>query len=383
MNPRLLLLLTAAFLPTACGDDDDDGGLGDARAVLDRYADVARAGYGESLAGAQSLDDAIDAFVADPTAGTLEAARDAWLDAREPYGQTEVFRFYDGPIDDAATGPEGRINAWPLDENRIDYTRDEPSAGMINDAAGFPELTGDIIAAENETPGEKDITLGYHAIEFLLWGQDDDEPGTGAGTRPHTDYVDGGTAANQARRRDFLVAVSQLLVEDLQSVVDAWDASAAYGTEWAGVDAVEGLRRMLTGMGSLSGAELSGERMTVALENRDQEDEHSCFSDNTHRDVYLNALGIQNVYLGRFGDDDGPGLDELVRARDPDLDARMQSELEASLAAIQAIPEPFDVAIDDDDEGRALVQAAIDALRTQTQTTAEIATLLGVTLNLE
>ena len=61
----------------------------------------------------------------------LVPARKAWLAAREPYGQTEAFRFYGGPIDDAK-GPEGRINAWPLDEAYIDSVKGKAGSGIIN-----------------------------------------------------------------------------------------------------------------------------------------------------------------------------------------------------------------------------------------------------------
>jgi putative iron-regulated protein len=135
-------------------------------------------------------------------------------------------------------------------------------------------------------------------------------------------------------------------------------------------------------MGSLEGAELSGERMTTALDNRDQEDEHSCFSDNTHRDLYLNALAVENVYLGRFGSMDGPGIDDLVAARDPALDMRMKTELTAALDAIEAIPPPFDQALLDD-ASRELILTAIRALQTATDTIVDVATLLGIAINLE
>jgi len=216
----------------------------------------------------------------------------------------------------------------------------------------------------------------------LLWGQDFDD--AGPGTRPHTDYLTvGGTNQNQDRRKQYLSIVTELLIDDLTFVNDAWLSGADYPEELSSVDSREALRRMLQGMGSMSGSELSGERMGTALDNRDQEDEHSCFSDNTHRDLRGNAISLQNIYLGTFGGIDGPGLDVIVAARDPELDAKMQEQLQASVDAIEAIPQPFDQAIMDDAGGRAKVTAAINALKAQTETTVEIATLLGITINLE
>jgi putative iron-regulated protein len=376
---RTMLLFTAV-LAFGCGGND---GLDGAKPVVDNYAAIVHASYTDSLTKAQQLKTAIDAFVASPSASTLESAKTAWLAAREPYGQTEVYRFYDGPIDNPQDGPEGRINAWPLDEAYIDYVVGNANAGIINDPARFPTLSKSIIAEQNEKGAEENISTGYHAIEFLLWGQDLST--TGPGTRPHTDYLTtGGTAANQDRRGQYLKLVAELLVDDLQAVTDAWAPGGAnYGADFRAVDGREAVRRMLQGMGSLSGAELSGERMATALDNRDQEDEHSCFSDNTHRDLRGNATAIQNVYLGRYGTIDGPGIDELVRARDPELDTKLQQQLAASIAAIEAIPTPFDQALLDDANGRLKARAAITALREQTDTTVEIATLLGITINLQ
>ena len=208
-------------LAIGCGDD---GELSDAPPVIDGYTAIVRAGYDDTLATARALKTAVDAFVAAPSPATLEAARTAWKAAREPYGQTEAFRFYDGPIDDPDTGPEGRINSWPLDEVYIDYVEGNATGGIINDPAMFPTLTKQAIADQNAVGGEENISTGYHAIEFLLWGQDMDPNGPGA--RPYTDYVTGG-AANHDRRGQYLKLVAELLVDDLQAVVDAWEPDAA------------------------------------------------------------------------------------------------------------------------------------------------------------
>ncbi|MCY1081569.1 imelysin family protein [Archangium lansingense] len=195
-----------------------------------------------------------------------------------------------------------------------------------------------------------------------------------------------GHGANAARRREYLKLATDLLVKDLESVKAQWAPGASnYAKEFSAQELEESVLAMLTGLGSLSGAELSGERMTVAYDNKDQEDEHSCFSDNTKADLYANALGIQNVYLGRYGSQDGKGLDELVAAVDPKLDEELKKRLQASIDAIQAIPGPFDQAIlgADNSEGRQKVKAAIEALEAQTETLVDVATALGITLNLE
>lgn len=399
-SAALLLLSTVSALPiAACGDDTASGGAGgdggggsltdeDIQPVVDAYAANVHLNYETALDRATALQAAVDAFVADPTPATHQAAKDAWNDARPVYLQSEVYRFYGGPIDDEETGPEGRINGWPLDENYIDYVDGDPTAGIINDPAGFPEITQEVIAEANEAINEKSLSAGFHAIEFLLWGQDLNAQPTDAGLRPHTDYLPeamGGTAPNADRRGQYLMAVTAQLVEDLESVEVEWEPG---GSNYAGeftADPRAALTKILTGMGSLAGGELRNERMNNAYQERDQEEEHSCFSDTTHVDHFNDALGIENVYLGRFGAEDGAGLDELVKKVDSDLDTQMKADLTAALDAIEAIPTPFDQAIVDDEPGggREKIQAAMDALQKLTDTTVLVATALDVKINLE
>jgi len=358
----------------------------EAAPVLTQHVGLVHGSYALVVNQATAMQAAITTFLATPSEANLAAARTAWTTARVMYGQTEAYRFYGGPIDDEATGLEGQINAWPMDENFVDYVTATPMSGIINDTAMFPTLSREAIVMANERGGEANVATGWHAIEFLLWGQDLST--TGSGARPFTDYLTGamGTAANQERRGQYLRLVTEQLVADLTTVRDAWTPGRPgnYGASF-GADATVAIRRMLTGMGSLSGAELAGERMSVAYNAREQEDEHSCFSDTTHADLLNNAIGIQNVYLGRLGPMDGPGLNDLVRSRDAALNTRMEAQLQSSIDLLRAIPEPFDQAIlgADTAPGRVAVKAAIDALRLQRGTIVEVAARLGVTLTLE
>ena len=378
----------------ACGDESNDpsksasDALAKAGPVAEQYAKNVYANYAACLDKARALKTAVDAFVAAPSAATQQAAKEAWIAARVPYGPSEVYRFYGGPIDDETTGPEGAINAWPLDENFIDYTRDDGTAGIINHPELFPELTKDVIRGQNELGGEKNISTGYHAIEFLLWGQDSEDPTTKtAGTRPFTDYLTtGGTASHQDRRGEYLKLVTEMLVEDLEALTKAWEPSADNYAKTFVSDPKDAVTKMLSGMGSMANAELSGERMTVAYKNRGQEDEHSCFSDTTNGDILGNFVGIQNVYLGKYETTDGPGLDDLVKALDPALDAQMKSELDEAAAAVNALQSvPFDYAIvsADGTAERQNVLKAIQAIKKTASTIVQIGQVLGVEFKLE
>lgn len=387
------LALALLVAQAACSSTPSEGAdAGVAPSALEQetvkgYATLVHETYAASLAGAKALETAVDAFAAAPSQATLDAARKAWIDARPAYVQTEAFRFYGGPID-GDDGKEGAINAWPLDEAYIDYVVGNGDAGIVNDVATYPEITKALVLGLNEKGGEKNISTGWHAIEFLLWGQDTSE--TGPGNRPFTDYLEvGGTAKNQARRKAYLKIVTALLVEHLEELERAWrlEDGSSYGAKMVAGDTKAALGSILKGIGALGGVELSRERMNTAYETKDPEEEHSCFSDTTVPIDHLNdVVAIENVYLGTFGGRAvSGGLSKLVASKDPALDARMKDVLTRSRQAVLAIPAPFDRAIlgEDSAPGRTKLKAAIDATKEIGAVTVAVASALGTTINLE
>ena len=361
-------------------------------AVLGTYADIARAGYEDSLATARSLSAAIDAMIAAPTADTLSAARDAWRAARVPYQQTEAFRFGNAIVDDW----EGKVNAWPLDEGLIDYV--DPSYGTESDenvlytanvianpnftlngaTIDASVITTELIADKLQEAGgiEANVATGYHAVEFLLWGQDLNGTGPGAGNRPATDFDPKAcTGGNCERRVAYLQAAVGLLVGDLAWMADQWteagEARKALGDT--------GVAAILTGMGSLSYGELAGERIKLGLLLHDPEEEHDCFSDNTHNSHYYDVVGIRNVYLGRYERVDGSevsgaSVSDLVKAKSPEADAALRQALDRTVEAAEALRrraaggEAYDQMIGEGNEdGNKAVDALVAALTAQTR----------------
>ncbi|WP_425339808.1 imelysin family protein [Mameliella alba] len=374
--------------------------------VLDNYADIAEAIYGDSLIAAQRLQTAVDTLIADPSAETLQAAKSAWLAARVPYQQSEVYRFGNAIVDDW----EGKVNAWPLDEGLIDYVdvtyggpTDENALAALNVVAS-PSLTisGETVDAAEITPAllsdtlheadgvEANVATGYHAIEFLLWGQDLNGHAHGAGNRPWTDYARGEACTNDNcdRRGDYLKAATDLLVSDLEWITAQWaEGGEARSTLMA--DEAAGITAMLTGMGSLSYGEQAGERMRLGLMLNDPEEEHDCFSDNTHNSHYYDGLGIQNVYLGEYVRIDGtlisgPSLADLVAETDAALDAEMQGKLAHTMMALGRIKSAAEAGFSYDmmlergsDAGEALVMGGVNGLIDQTRSIERIVALLG------
>ena len=367
------------------------------RAVLDHYADLAQAMYQDSLTTAQALERAVDALIAKPTEANLTAARAAWKAARVPYQQTEAYRFGNAIVDDW----EGKVNAWPLDEGLIDYV----AAGYGSDSDENAYYTANVIANPKlmlsgveidatritkallaETLHEVDeveanVATGYHAVEFLLWGQDLNGTGPGAGNRPASDFDTANCSwGNCDRRAAYLKAATGLLVDELKWMTAQWaDGGEARRVLMEG-DAKQGVVTILTGMGSLSYGELAGERMKLGVMLHDPEEEHDCFSDNTHNSHYYDALGVKNVYTGRYTRVDGttlsgPSLADLVAAKDAAADRKLRDHLDATLARMRVLVESAEkegVAYDQllgagNREGNAKIMAAVNALVAQTR----------------
>ncbi|MCC4235429.1 peptidase [Vibrio anguillarum] len=377
--------------------------------VVEHYANIAHAVFADSLTTAQSLEKSIDQLLMTPSAAKLEEVKQAWLASRVPYQQSEVFRFGNPVVDDW----EGQLNAWPLDEGLIDYVATDYQYELGNEGASaniianqtlkigattidVSTITPELIASLNEIGGsEANVASGYHAIEFLLWGQDLNGTNAGAGARAYTDFVVGSECTNNHcdRRAQYLKAAAQLLVQDLAWMEKQWsaDEKANYRHELLAESADNGLRKMLFGMGSLSLGELAGERMKVALEANSTEDEHDCFSDNTHNSHYYNEQGIYNLYTGSYQRQDGkvltgPSLNDLVAQKDAQAAKEIQKQFDSARSEVGKLVtsaekdnQHFDQLIAaNNPQGNAIVNGAIMALVAQTASIERTASVIGI-----
>lgn len=385
---RAVFAVVLVFLVVSCSDTTAPDLTTPKKQAIAGYADLLYSMYSDAYSGAVKMQTAILDFTANPSPATLLTAQNAWLAARAPYGQTEVARFYGGPID-GADGPEGLMNGWPLDENYIDYVEGASNAGIIGDTVKYPTITKELLTSLNEQGGEENLSTGYHAIEFLLWGQDLTAPSMKLpGQRAATDYT---TAPHAARRKAYLLAVTELLLENLDFLVKSWNPASAgnYRASFLALPPDSAITRIMQGMESLSGSELSGERMSVALGKGDQEDEHSCFSDNTHNDIRYNAQGIANVWFGTYTKMDGTelkfaGLESAVRAANATIANEVTADLNSTKSEIEKIRPPFDYEISVSNfEGNLRVNAAIQALRKEAITIVKAAETLHIKLNVE
>ncbi|HHF0504937.1 TPA: imelysin family protein [Vibrio antiquarius] len=377
--------------------------------VVEHYADVAHAVFADSVTTAKTLDVKIDEFLKSPSADKLEEVKQAWLDSRVPYQQSEVFRFGNAIVDDW----EGQLNAWPLDEGLIDYVATDYQYELGNEGAAaniiantslqigaskldVAKITPELLADLNEVGGsEANVASGYHAIEFLLWGQDLNGTNAGAGQRAYTDFVVGPECTNGHcdRRGEYLKAAADLLVQDLEWMEKQWSAEVKgnYRETLLNDSADNGLRKMLFGMGSLSLGELAGERMKVALEANSTEDEHDCFSDNTHNSHYYNEQGIYNVYTGLYKREDGtllsgPSIADLVAQKDKQAAKEIQKQFDVTRSQVGKLVtsaeknnQHFDQLIAAGNaQGNTLVNDTIMSLVAQTGSIERAAGIIGI-----
>ncbi len=385
-----------------------------AEAVVASYADLGKAMYEDAFAGAKALQVAVDAFLAKPTAETLAAARKAWIDSRPWYQQTEGFRFGNKAVDEA----EGKVNAWPLDEGLIDYvdvskygeTSEENPLYRANVIANrklevgktridASRITKALIADRlQEAAGvEANVAAGYHAVEFLLWGQDLNGTGPGAGNRPASDYdLAACTNGHCERRRAYLKAATDLLVDDLAEMAALWADTGKARKALKAKSAKQGLTTIFTGLGSLSYGELAGERMKLGLILHDPEEEHDCFSDNTHNSHYYDQTGMTAIWRANYTRRDGSAfkgasLAEFAAEKAPEATAKAEALFDATTAKMKAIKDTADsgkMAYDQmigagNPEGNALVQAGVDALVAQARGIEAVVGKLGLKITLE
>ncbi|MEM9000618.1 MAG: imelysin family protein [Bacteroidota bacterium] len=331
--------------------------------VVSNYAEIVAKSYKDSYQEALKMQTSINAFLENPTEKGLTAAKIAWLQAREPYGQTEVFRETNSPVDveKSETAPwgianEAQMNAWPIDESYIDYAAEgtESHAGYYTSIIADTSvvITTALLRNLNEKDTDKSISTGWHAIEFLLWGQDLTLPEENKpGMRTYTDY----TSAPEAERRgQYLRVATDLLLADLKKLADTWGEGGTYRTIFESLETNQALSQLVHGAFFMAGDELSSERMIAPVDSTDgidgsgQEDEHSCFADNTHRDIYANMLGINNVLFGTYDTITGPSFYDLIKQTDAEQAAKLKVAADEAMARVQAIADhsnPFDYLI--------------------------------------
>ncbi len=311
----------------------------EAKAEIQGYAQLAADTYAATLIAAQRLQTAVDAFLATPDDDTLTRARDAWINGRRSWELTEAFRFYDGPIDiaDNELGPLNRLDGWPVDPAAIDYVEDNPTAGIVNDMK--QALTRATLVSQDRAGHP---VTGWHAIEFLLWGQEPPGSTGEAGDRAVTDYLP--NQPNNDRRRAYLKLTADMLVDDMHYLVESWDPKSrnSYAAAFRLLNQREALGRIMNGIAQLTGQEMATNRLANALDAKDPHRLTSRFSAQSYQDFVFALRGVRDVWTGDFGGDSRPGVGALVGRIDPALAQKILHALDHAEESIADLESPLE-----------------------------------------
>ncbi len=336
------LLLAFAFV-NGCGNDDETDEhqqnnveVFEVGTILNNFANtVVLATYANLDAKAGELLTAVKALAADNSQQNLVKAQNAWKATRTPWEQSEAFLF--GPVDTQGLDPA--LDSWPVDSVNLQ--------SVLNSG---DTLTIDFVS------GLEDTQKGFHTIEFLLFRE--------GNQRQVADITE--------RELKYLVSTTENLKDSTSQLYLAWapegenfssafsqagQGSAVYPSQSAA------LQEIVNGMIVIAD-EVANGKLSEPYNQSDTTLVESQFSFNSISDFQDNIRGIQNVYLGEVVID-GEGLNEFVNSKEPALDARFQTEVQAAIDAIGAIPHPFRDAITAE---RGAIQAAIDAVSTVQQT---------------
>ena len=382
INKRFFLFWSFfCFLALAlvdCSSRETDGRQ--TKKFIEAYVELAFKAYDDSYQSALKLKNAIETFINEPSDIKFQKAKLAWINARTAYGKTEVFRFYGGPIDNEKN-IESFLNSWPLDEGHIDYISGNERSGIINDIK--IALSKENLIRFNGNPGEKSVSLGYHAIEFLLWGQDLSEHKE-AGKRAYSDYTK--SKKNHQRRKQYLILATEILIDHLKEIVEAWkvDNGDNYRSQFLAFSNQKALKKILKGVSFLLYEELAGERMMVALESNDKENEQSCFSDQTKLDIINNLYGAKQVLKGLYGSKKlKANYISLLRRKNKKIAKQIEVSLQVAEKACKAIEDPFDQEIKgSNEEGKKRIMFASEKILSLGFLIASSAKELGIEINL-
>lgn len=362
----------------ACGKTDQEPIPPDlAEPVVAQYAELGAAAHAEAEARMLELDEAIMAFLDDPTGGALNQTKLAYLNAREAYAALEGFR---APASPAETYVP-TIDDHRVFERFLDYVQVDDDSGIINDPDDFPDLSLGVLREIHRLEDPRHVTLGFHPLAFLLWGEDLDP--NGPGSRSSDDFVEGGAALNPDRRRAMLSNVSKGLADDISGLAAGWADESDYRTELAEKDSNEAVGDIVSGMRTATLA--LRDRVAIPFEAQGDEDleevvdEYGDFNDRGLEDMATQVGSIRAVYTGDWMDLEGPGIDGLVVLADEDLDTAVSEAIDTAASALTAIG-VYDQAIDIDSPDRDKVQDAIDALDELAAKLEEVAETLEVML---
>jgi len=305
---------------SGCAEDNESSSPIDVslneQILVDFSTNVVQGSYNDLESKSAQLSDDIETLAAGVNASHLEACRTSWKSSRAAWEQTESFLF--GPVSTEDVDP--RIDTWPVDFNVLDAQLESDN-----------EFTAEYI------DGLLEDQKGFHAIEYLLFGTDGNKA---------PEYMTG-------RELEYLLALGQNLKNLTMQLAKGWNPSEAGNYHDLLTSAGNGnapyetqrdaFLEMVSAMAGICD-EVANGKINEVYEAKDPTLEESPFSKNSITDFTNNIVGVRNVYLGKYTAD-GKGLEDLVRKYNLQLDGKIKAAIDAAIAALSNISDPFGVAI--------------------------------------
>lgn len=309
---------------------------------------------GQARVAAKGLDARVTELCASPDASHLDAAQDAWMQARAPWKRLLAVPV--GPIVDE--GFDVAIDFWPARPSSIE--------GGI--AAG--------VTTQAELDALGVASKGFPAIEYLLWDPVDGDAAvltalTGADGPARCAYVS--LLAGDVALR--LTELEALWLDGYAEQLDATVSSGAYPDLAVAIDAV--VNAMIAGLHDIDDHKLGDPLGAGSTTGPAPDLVESRFSDRSRVDAQDGLEGFVRAYLGVDG---GAGLTILVAQASPEIDANLRAAIEVAQAALAAVPEPLRESVSTDPDAVAAAEDAIVQLRMILSV--DVAGLLGVTVSL-
>lgn len=332
-----LYLIIALFAAWGCGEDDINT-VEDYKNILTNVGnDVILATYQELYDQTQILANSLATLETDQTPANLEAARQAWRDARVPWEQSEGFLF--GPVDQKGIDPA--IDSWPVNQPDLEAVLSSPNA-----------LTKAYIDGLDGT------LKGFHTIEYLIFGTNND--------KQLSDFT--------PRQFEYLHACAQSLHGATEALYYSWkpeeqnfianviNAGEVGNTIYPSQKSA--LEEIITGMVTIVD-EVGNGKINDPLSQQNVNLEESRFSANSKQDFANNIRSVKNAYLGVYKNTSGVGISSLISAKNSTLDTKVKQQIDEAIVAIEAIEGTFTTAIFN---ATASVESAQQKVRTLQQT---------------
>lgn len=277
---------------------------------------VAVPGYHDLDVASIALNTAILNLNNTATEENLTAAKTAWKNMRGIWEKCEGYLF--GPVDENNYDPN--MDTWPTDYVQMDSLLASSNALTVSDL--------------------QVVTLslrGYHPIEYIIFGNHGDR-----------------TAASiTARQKAYMVSLSEDLKNTCHQLYLSWTAAPTNYAQQvikAGVGSSVYTKKQEAYLAIVEGLigiceEVGEGKMYDPYLTQNPAVVESPYSGNSVTDFKNNIIGLQNVYLGNFGTQNGKGLNDLVAAKNISLDNTIQNKITAAINSFDNITVFYEEAI--------------------------------------